>query len=325
MTKKRTIAIDGRSLGSSSGRYVEGLLDHLGQATASQNFQYLVLLPAAQKKYYQSRWPQFDLKTSNFKDFSLGSQIGLAWQLWRLKPDLVHFCFPQHPVFYRAAFLTTIHDLTMLHFGPQNCLAKTKRIIFKKVIARAIRRGRFFISPSYYSQEQISRHFKVAKKKSRVVYLAAEPLSPQETSVKELESLDFWLTVNNGLEHKNNLGLAKAQQILLKNYPKLKLVIVGRLTKETKLAGHQPGVLALGRLTDSQLATVYKKAKLVAQGSFSEGFGLPGLRLGATKNLWFQPTLAACQKFMGQRLTILTQKTPKTLLKKSKLLLKTKS
>ncbi|NTW61159.1 glycosyltransferase family 1 protein, partial [Candidatus Saccharibacteria bacterium] len=106
------IVIDARIINSSTGTYVERLLSNLEKI--DNNNQYTILVPTKDLNYWQPTNPNFKVIAADFANYSLSEQIRLKKLLDQIKPDLVHFCMPQQPVFYKGNHVTTFHDLTLL-------------------------------------------------------------------------------------------------------------------------------------------------------------------------------------------------------------------
>ena len=284
------IVIDARTISSSSGRYVYKLLDNL--QTIDKVNDYHVLLRPQDLNYWQPKSSNWKIEPAPFDDFSLQEQLGLSKLLNHLKPDLVHFCFPQHPILYRGRFVVTVHDLTMIHQGCRmnnlfvhpNLLKYIKRVIFHKVFKRAVKRSELIITPTDYVKKDLINRFKPNPDKIVRVYEAADKLiSLPPHPIEALRDKSFILSVNNGLPHKNNQRLLEAHQQLLAKHPKLHLVFTGRLNNDQKRlmtraeTQNLKQVIFTGFVEDDQLAWAYQQAQAYIFPSLSEGFGLPGL------------------------------------------------
>ncbi len=107
------IVIDARIIHSTTGRYVERLLHYLQEVDITND--YTVLVPSKDLTYWTPTNANFTVKAADFANYSFGEQIGFKKLLDSLQPDLVHFCMPQQPIFYRGASVTTFHDLNLLN------------------------------------------------------------------------------------------------------------------------------------------------------------------------------------------------------------------
>ena len=111
------IVIDARNRRSSTGRYTDRLITHLAQIDPENT--YTILVQPGDDWQFDN--PNFQTKTCRFQQFSFNpvDQISFALQIYRLKPDLVHFTMTQQPLLYFGNIVTTTHDLTMLrHMRP---------------------------------------------------------------------------------------------------------------------------------------------------------------------------------------------------------------
>src|ERR1700676_176439 len=108
----KRIAIDARIIYTSTGRYVERLIEYLQELDRVRD--YVVLLRKADYDRWQPKAPNFRKLVADHQAFTFGEQIQFARQLRALSPDLVHFTVPQQPMLYRGRRVTTIHDLTAM-------------------------------------------------------------------------------------------------------------------------------------------------------------------------------------------------------------------
>lgn len=277
------IVIDARIIRSSTGRYVERLLEYL-QNIDSVN-HYSILLRPEDRSYWQPKSPNFEIVEAPFADFSFGEQMGLYRLLKRLKPDLVHFVMPQYPVLYRGKFVSTIHDLTMFEYTHRQwyeILYTFKRAVFKRVFASAVKKSSHIIVPTNHTKDRLLEKFPVSAKKITVTYEAADKLAAGKPEpIKSLAGQDFIMYVGQAAPYKNLERLVLAYQIT--SPTQLKLVIVGKETdwhkrlRDLVTSRNIKGVLFTGFITDEQLAWLYSRAKAYVFPSLNEGFGLPGL------------------------------------------------
>src|SRR3989344_8089262 len=109
------IVIDARESGTSTGRYVDKLIEYL--AKLKPHYEIIVLTKSPRMQYIKSIAPNFKIVESNFKEFTFAEQVGFLRQLNGLKADLVHFGMIQQPILYRGKSVATIHDLTTARFN----------------------------------------------------------------------------------------------------------------------------------------------------------------------------------------------------------------
>ena len=106
------IVIDARIINSSTGRYVERLLEYLQDIDTTN--RYSVLVPTKDMSFWVPRNPNFTLMATDIKNYSFAEQTQFKSLLDTLKADLVHFCMPQQPILIaeRTSLLyTTLHYL----------------------------------------------------------------------------------------------------------------------------------------------------------------------------------------------------------------------
>lgn len=277
------IAVDARIINSSTGRYIERLLHYLEQIDKTN--KYSILVRAKDKEYYKPTNPNFNIVVADYKDYSLGEQIGLLRLLNKLKPDLVHFCMPQQPVLYRGKKVTSIHDLTLMkvYNSDKNWLVyHFKQFIGYFVFKWVIRTSKKIITISQYSKKELSAFSKYASNKTVVTLLAADTIKGELESYK-IGFEQFILYVGQQSDYKNIKRLGDAHQLLLDKYSNLGLVLVGRknasaLKNEAYFKSKDyKNILFTDFIPDSQKDWLYKNASAYIFPSLMEGFGLPGL------------------------------------------------
>lgn len=277
------IAIDARIINSSTGRYVERLLYYLQEIDHENT--YTVLVRQKDATYWQPRADNFSVKVAEFDNYSFAEQIGFKRFLDGLKPDLVHFCMPQQPIFYSGAAITTIHDLTLLNTynSDKNWFVfHLKQLIGRLVFKRVARKSRLVITPTQFVKNDVVRYASIPEDRVVVTYEAAEPSSTQLTPY-ELPFSQFILYVGQYSDYKNIRRMGDAHQALLETHPDLGLVLVGRLGKDTRSVqayfekrGYK-NIIFTGFIPDEQRDWLYSKTAAYVFPSLMEGFGLPGL------------------------------------------------
>lgn len=145
------IGIDARFFGAKDkglGRYTENLIRNL--EILDNHNQYFIF-------FKKERWGDYVPKNQNFKKF-------LFSQLKQNKLDLMHFTYFKAPFFYQGRFVITIHDLITSHVGV------FKRIIYKSITRRALKKAEKIIAVSEHTKQDILRHYKVNPDKIKVIY-----------------------------------------------------------------------------------------------------------------------------------------------------------
>lgn len=279
------IAIDARIINSGTGRYIERLLHYLEEI--DQTNEYLILVRQADLGYYKPNKPNFKIIEAEYGNYSFGEQFGLARLLYRLKPDLVHFCMPQQPLLYVRPAVTSVLDLNLLRISTNDDMnpveLRVKKAIFGAMLWIVAHRTKHVITISNYTKEDLMKFSRIKADKITVAYPAADKAAGAPQPIPEFEGKKFIMYVGRAEPYKNNRGLILAHQQLLRANPDLYLIIVGRkdVLREADIAWvkehNYNNVAFLGFVSDEQLAWLYGNARAYVFPSFMEGFGLPGL------------------------------------------------
>lgn len=280
------IVIDARSRTSSTGKYVDRLIEHI-QKIDHEN-RYTILISSEDK--WRPLAENFSALPCPFPQFSVNplDQFKFAGQLYSLKPDLVHFSMTQQPLLYFGKIVTTTHDLTMLRFtraGKHNIVFhKFRMMLYRFMFWWSHRKSKAIIVPSKYVAEDLAKLQPFTKKKISVTYESSEPpISAKPTPLKGV-SKPFIFHTGSPFPHKNIEGLVKAFELLADSHPDLQLVLSGKqeqyfdkLAKKVAKSPVADRVIIPGWTTAGELKWLYQNAAAYVLPSFSEGFGLPGL------------------------------------------------
>lgn len=277
------IVVDARIINSTTGRYVERLLTYLEKIDTEN--EYIILVPQKDIDYWKPVNDNFSVRVCNYKNYSIGEQIGFALQLYRLRADLVHFCMPQQPLLYLGAHVANVHDMTLLrtYNSDKNWLVyHTKQMVGKAVFWIIGRTSRRIITISKNTQKDYLEFSGIRKEKTVVTYLSADTHSETPKEIA-LPYKKFIMYVGQQSDYKNIKRLVLAHQKLLKTRPELGLILVGGLNDMAKLnkawveKNEYKNVYFAGFIPDDQLAWIYKRAEAYVFPSLMEGFGLPAL------------------------------------------------
>lgn len=278
------IVIDARESGTSTGRYVDKLLEHLHDL--QPDHQIITLTREARVQYLQNLTPNFTVLETAYKEFTFGEQIGLKRQIERLHPDLVHFTMVQQPVLYRGRVVTTMHDLTTARFrnpAKNPIVFWTKQQVYKWVNRYVARTSKAILTPSEFVRKDVAGFTHTNPTKITVTMEAADLISDAPEPILNLEDSQFIMYIGRPTPHKNLERLIDAYAELKKTHPKLKLVLAGK--KDTLYEAHErraqakgiDGIVFTGYISDGQLRWLYEHTAAYAFPSLSEGFGLPGV------------------------------------------------
>ena len=290
MKNGKHIVIDARIRPTSTGRYVDRLMEHLQDIDTTNH--YTVILGKDDK--WKPKAKNFKVKRVGFPQFSFNpwDQIAFAWILYRLKPDLVHFSMTQFPLLYFGNLITTTHDTVMLyHTHKKNKSAIyhwIKEQGYKLLLWQGHRKAKKIIVPTNAVKKDLVRHQRFTLPKIEVTYESTEP--PLKAKAKRPEGMnegdEFITYVGTNFPHKNNQSLVDAFEFLSKKHPKLLLVFPSKIDFfyeqlisyiNTEKPDLKDRIRFLNFVSDEELKWVYENAKVYVFPSIGEGFGLPAL------------------------------------------------
>ncbi len=278
------IVIDARESGTSTGRYVDKLIEYLHGLQPQHDIT--ILAKPHRLEFYAKVAPKFTAIETPFKEFSFGEQIGLREQIEALHPDLVHFPMVQQPVWYSGKVVTTMQDLTTIRFRnpTKNVLVFwTKQQIYKWVNKRVARKSVALITPTKFVKGDVANYTHVDPAKITVTLESADFIKDSPMPVPGLEDKKFIMYTGRPTPHKNLARLIDAFALLQKDRPELYLVLVGKKDSNYQLhearvqAEKIPNVVFTDFVTDAQLRWLFEHCAVYAMPSLSEGFSLTGI------------------------------------------------
>ncbi len=282
----KQIVIDARELRTSTGRYVERLLNYLQDVDTDASHKYIVLLKPKDMDGWTPSSKRFTKVACKYKEFTFSEQFGFLRQLLLLKPDLVHFPMVQQPILYRGRVVTTMQDLTGLRFAnptKNRFVMKFKLWVYKWVNIIAVRKSKLLITPSEFVKDDVARTLSVNSRKITVTYEAGDSVNAKPEPMEGLSGKQFIMYVGRPFAHKNLERLIEAFAIVKQSNPDLHLVLAGKKDviykkheRETNRKGI-PDVHFTGFVSDGELRWLYEHCEAYVFPSLSEGFGLPPL------------------------------------------------
>ncbi len=291
-----SIVIDARSVvahRSGIGNYVEALVHHLVPAAPELDFLLLRApgSPPLVEGHSNVRELAFPGETKSVKTvFSLGRAHPCAdAALYHSPADLV-------PLGLAAPFVVTIHDLMWIE-------ARRLASAFLPVrwangawytwnIGRAVRGARRVVAISEATRRAIERVYPEHAHKVRVVHHGVDRARFDPARARERAFIDdlvpprtsYSLCVGQGSPYKNHPRILRAFVRAVGNREDHKLVLVRRFSRvddEMNRLLQQPEVrrvvIVLSHVTDAQLITLYRHARMLLFASLYEGFGMPAL------------------------------------------------
>ena len=283
-TPPKTIVIEGWLIGASTGRYIEKLLENLQQIDQHNN--YIVILGPHNFGSWTPSSANFSKKLVNYGHYRLSEQTRLCWTLYRIKPDLVHFTMPNHPLLYAGKKVITVHDLTLIDYKQpkgSRLVYEFRYWLFGKVLRHGLNSSEAIITNTEYVRQQIISRWQIAQSRIVVIPEASDRLSMKPKANTQLKNKQFLLAVGNAYPYKNLELLITSFAKLQSSYPSLQLVLVGKtdywyeqLQKYVQTHSIM-NVVFTGFVDDAELSWLYAHAEAYVFPSLSEGFGLPGL------------------------------------------------
>lgn len=279
-----TIIIDARESGTSTGRYIDKLVEYLHKLDPPHTIT--VLTKPHRLEYIRQVAPTFTVVRSPYKEFTFSEQFGFLRQLNSLKADVVHFNAPQQPVFYRGKTVTTIHDLTTTRFhnpDKNRTLFWLKQQVYKWVVKRVAKKSKAIITPSQFVKDDLIQFSHTSPDKITVTYEAADLIADPPAPLPDLQNKQFIMYLGRPTPHKNLERLIEAFSLLQVQHPALHLVLAGKIDNNYRRI--EAGVLQKGIknvvftdfISDASLRWLYAHCQAYLFPSLSEGFGLPGL------------------------------------------------
>ena len=277
------IAIDARIINSTTGRYVERLLTYLQDIDRTNN--YSILVRSKDIDFWKPTNKNFSLVVADFDNYSIAEQTGLKKLLKKLNPDLVHFCMPQQPVGYKGKKVTTFHDLTLVktyNLDKNWLIFHAKQLVGKYVFKSVAKSNDHIIAISEFTKNELIDFTGINEEKVTTIYESTD-VNHGTSKVYKTPFKQYLLYVGQQSDYKNIKRLGDAHQKLLKNYPDLGLILVGRknasaLANEAYFTKkNYQNILFTDFVEDDQLNWLYSHAASYVFPSLMEGFGLPGL------------------------------------------------
>lgn len=280
----QTIVIDARESGTTTGRYVDKLIENLQSVDKLNN--YIILAKSSRINEINIKNNKFKIIRCDVKEFSFGEQTYLLKQINSFNPDLVHFPMVQHPILYRNKKVVGMLDLTTLRFkNPSKnfIVFWFKQRLYWVVNYVAASNADAVITISNFVKNDILNHFKIKPDKITVTYNSADMIIDKSEPVNNLLNKKFIMYVGRHQPHKNLDRLIEAHQKLLEKNPNLVLAIAGKKDAVTEILENKikekdyKNVLFTGFVSEGQLRWMYENCEAYIFPSLSEGFGLPGL------------------------------------------------
>lgn len=278
------IAIDARESGTTTGRYVDKLIEYIAKSNSEHDFN--IITRPNRVDFFKKIAPKFYGFETEVNEFGFAEQTKLLTQIKDIDADLVHFPIVQQPIFYRGKVVTTMQDLTgtKTEFrNPNKSLLqfKIKQFVYKRVIKIASKKSVELITPSEYVKKDVMKFTGQPASKFTVTYESGDKIKDKADPYKKLVGKKFIMYLGRPFPHKNLERLIEAFEILQAEHPDLHLALVGkkdanydRLEAGAKAKGIK-NIIFTDFVSEGQLRWLYENTAAYVFPSLSEGFGLP--------------------------------------------------
>ena len=289
------IGIDARFFRSSTGgigRYSRELLRHI--AALDHENEYIVFITEADLPEWEIDQPNMQPVVVQAPHYSLKEQTSFYRTLLSYGCDLVHFLNFNHPILYRKPFVSTLHDLTLIHFPESNARSSKlwlRKKAFMTVMRRSVHAARKVIAISEYTAHDAERVLGASQACMEVVYEGGPDVSPLPFGNKKIvqdylgSKAPYILFVSQWRGHKGIKTLLEAFDRLKQEYGlPHKLVLTGRqesasdsVRERIRSSPFLADIVMPGFAPDDLLPALYHNAAVFVMPSEYEGFGLPVL------------------------------------------------
>ncbi|MDB5177663.1 MAG: hypothetical protein JWO61_46 [Candidatus Saccharibacteria bacterium] len=277
------IVIDARRINSSTGHYIERLIDELQLIDDENNYTVVVL--EKEKDHWKPSQPNFSVYPTTADHYTFKEQLQFAKLLYRLKPDFVHFSMPQQPLLWNGRRITTVHDTTLVRYeniDQNKLLYKTRKFVFTNLLRNVIKRSDYVIAPTQYVRDDLDEWTSQRYSKKLVVtHESGEMIHDEPEPIKKLKGKQFLFFVGNAFPYKNLGRIVSAYAELKYAHPELQLVFAGKkdffYEQLEQGVDHRkiPDVHFLGYISDGEKRWLMQQATAYVCASLSEGFHIP--------------------------------------------------
>jgi len=251
-------------------------------------------------KELSARLTNIDLINNGPKPLSIANLIWQPLKLRNTRQYKAYFSPGFNPVFFtKTPYITTICDLISLkHPGKYGAI---KKAFFNSFIKPSIKNAHQVFTISEYSKNSIIEWTNIPPEKIINISCGISDIFIQNQKKANL-GFPYILNVGNNKPHKNILRLVKAFY-KAKICSSTKLILTSKPSSEvkrfiTKNYLHNR-IIFKERLTEENLAALYKGAKALIFPSLHEGFGLPILEAMASGTPVLTSNQTSCPEIAG--------------------------
>lgn len=286
------IGIDCRLWSESGiGRYIRNIVINLVEMDDKNEYTLFIL----DKDRNSIKLPKkVKLVSANYRWYTFKEQFLFPIVLYKQKLNILFVPNINFPIFYFKKTIATIHDLTVLKTKTGRVSTHPYIFYYLKRLAsifalyNIVFRAKKIFTVSEFVKKDIIQTLKVSTNKIYVTYCAVDdkfkPVSQDKISnvlTKYNIKKPYLFYVGNAHPHKNLERLIQAFEFVIKEYPKLTLVLGGkhdyfyqRLKDELASSPIINNIVFAGFIDDNDLPTLYCGSELLVNPSMMEGFGI---------------------------------------------------
>ena len=272
------------------GQYVQELLEELLDKAPKDMFFSVMLHPSLDMKHplvkFVSRRKNAEIMWFDIPAIGLKRDIKFFLKRRKLKCDLFHCLYSNHPLFLKGEQMVTIHDLKyVLHPEFMGAKGKLKSIYLKNLMRHAAKHCEKLITVSESTRNDLLKVFPYMsglKERARVVYEAATvSMKTNREMIKKFElERPYFLYLGELRPHKNVGRVIQAfMQFKTQVSPDadIRLIVAGKPHKSFVMPAdaHREDIIFTGYVKDDDAYTLYSNALAYCLPSLYEGFGLP--------------------------------------------------
>ncbi len=272
------------------GQYVQELLEELLEKAPKDMFFSVMLHPSLEMKHplvkFVSRRKNAEIMWFDIPAIGLKRDIKFFLKRRRLKCDLFHCLYSNHPLFLKGVQMVTIHDLKyVLHPEFMGSKGKLKSIYLKNLMRHAAKHCDKLITVSESTMNDLLKvfpHMPGLQERTKVVYEAATvSMKTNREMIKKFElERPYFLYLGELRPHKNVGRVIQAfMQFKAQASPDadIRLIVAGKPHKSFVMPAdaHREDIIFTGYVKDDDAYTLYSNALAYCLPSLYEGFGLP--------------------------------------------------
>jgi len=272
------------------GQYVQELLEELLEKAPKDMFFSVMLHPSLSMKHplvkFVSKRKNAEVMWFDIPAIGLKRDIKFFLKRRKLKCDLFHCLYSNHPLFFKGKQMVTIHDLKyVLHPEFMGSRGKLKSIYLKNLMRHAAKHCEKLITVSESTRNDLLKvfpHIPKLAERTEVVYEAATVSMKENPEIYRRFQMDkpYFLYLGELRPHKNVARVIKAFiQFKAKTAPEsdIRLIVAGKPHKSFDMpaAARRDDIIFTGYVKDDDAYTLYSNALAYCLPSLYEGFGLP--------------------------------------------------